>query len=145
VLLGWIGVGLTLTYSGAEVYGLRVIGRQALWQHDASVLTLADQVRGAPGEVIFATGLVLLAVAGVIAAVASRRLAGLARWGAAVVAVGLFLHIPAVLRRPAATDRARRTPRGRMPVTGAGLWRSPSGPVPSARTNPVDVAVTARR
>jgi hypothetical protein len=75
VVLGWIGAGLTLTYYGAEVYGLRVIARQALSEHDASMLTLAAQVRGMPGEVIFATGMVLLAVAGIVAAVAGDWLA----------------------------------------------------------------------
>jgi hypothetical protein len=51
-LLGWIGAGLTLTYYGAEVYGLRVIGRQALAEHDASLLALAGQVRGARGSAL---------------------------------------------------------------------------------------------
>jgi hypothetical protein len=145
VLLGWIGIGLTLTYYGAEVYGLRVIGRQALSDHDASVLVLADQVRGMPGEVIFATGLVLLAVAGVIAAVAAWRLAGLVRWGALVVAAGLALYIPQFF-----AGQPLRIAHGALLAAGclglaAGLWRSRPGPVPPERTAPAGVAVTARQ
>lgn len=40
---------------------LHAIGQQALSEHSIAVLSPADQVRGVPGEVIFATGLVLLA------------------------------------------------------------------------------------
>jgi uncharacterized membrane protein YhaH (DUF805 family) len=123
VILGWIGAGLTLPYYGGEVYGLRAIGRQALAEHDASVLGLAGQVRGAPGEVIFAIGMVLLAVAGVLGAVASRRLAGLPRWGALVVAIGLALYIPQFF-----TGQPVRIAHGALLAAGclclaAGLWR----------------------
>jgi hypothetical protein len=124
VVLGWIGTGLTLTYYGAEVYAMRVIGREALSQHDAAVLTLADQVRGAPGEVIFAIGLVLVAVAGVMAAVASRQLAVPPRWGALVVAVGLALYIPQFFG-----GQPLRVAHGALLAAGclclaAGLWRT---------------------
>lgn len=147
VVLGWMGTGLTLTYYGAEVYGLRVIGRQALSQHDASMLTLADQVRGVPGEVIFAIGLVLVAVAGVMAASASWRLGGLARWGALVVAAGLALYIPQFF-----FGQPVRVAHGALLAAGclclaAGLWRTRSGPDQPARTRPLvpaQVAVTAR-
>jgi hypothetical protein len=147
VVLGWIGTGLTLTYYGAEVYGLRVIGRQALSQHDASVLTLADQVRGVPGEVIFAIGLVLVAAAGVMAASASWRLAGLVRWGALVVAAGLALYIPQFF-----FGQPVRVAHGALLAAGclclaAGLWRTKSAPDRPARTRPLvppQVAVTAR-
>jgi len=133
VLLGWIGVGLTLTYYGAEVYGLRVIGRLALSEHDASVLTLAGQVRGAPGAVIFAIGMVMLAVAGVIAAVASWRLAGLPRWGALVVAAGLVLYIPQFF-----AGQPVRIAHGALLAAGclglaAGLWPARPGPVRATR------------
>lgn len=147
VVLGWMGTGLTLTYYGAEVYGLRVIGRQALSQHDASVLTLAGQVRGVPGEVIFAVGLVLVAVAGVMAASASWRLGGLARWGALVVAAGLALYIPQFF-----FGQPVRVAHGALLAAGclclaAGLWRTGCGPGRPARTRPLvpaQVAVAAR-
>jgi hypothetical protein len=142
VVLGWIGAGLTLTYYGAEVYGLRVIGRQALSEHDADILTLADQVRGAPGEVIFGIGMVLLAAAGTIAAVACWRLAGLQRWGALVVAVGLALYIPQFFTGPPV-----RIAHGALLAAGclclaAGLWPSRSGPARPTHTNSARTDVT---
>ena len=147
VVFGWLGTGLTLTYYGAEVYGLRAIGREALSQHDASVLALADQVRGVPGEVIFAIGLIWVAVAGVMAASASWRLAGLARWGALVVAAGLALYIPQFF-----FGQPVRIAHGALLAAGclclaAGLWRAKSAPDRPARTRALvrpQVAVTAR-
>jgi hypothetical protein len=124
------------------VYGLRVIGRQALSEHDATVLTLADQVRGAPGEMIFAIGMVLLAAAGIIAAVACWRLAGLKRWGAVAVAVGLALYIPQFFTGPPV-----RIAHGALLAAGcvclaAGLWPSRSGPARPTRTTSARTAVT---
>jgi hypothetical protein len=128
LVLGWIGAGLTLTYYGAEVYGLRVIGREALAQHDASILGLADQVRGAPGEVIFAIGMLMLAAAGIMAAVASWRLDVLPRWGAVIVATGLVLYIPQFF-----AGQPLRVAHGALLAVGclalaAGLWQGQSGP-----------------
>ena len=94
LVVSWIGAGLTLPYYGAETYALRAIGRQALADHNAGLLTLADQVRGGPGEVIFGIGLGLLAVGGVTAAVAAWRSAVLQKWGAALLGAGLVLFIP---------------------------------------------------
>lgn len=94
LVVSWIGAGLTLPYYGAETYALRAIGRQALADHNAGMLTLAGQVRGGPGEVIFGIGLGLLAVGGVTAAVAAWRSAALTKWGAALLGAGLVLFIP---------------------------------------------------
>lgn len=94
VVTGWIGAGLTLTYYGAEVYGLRVVGRQALTDQDTSLLAMADQIRLGPGAVLFGTGLVLLAVAGVFAAVAIWRSGTLPRWSGVLLAAGLVLYTP---------------------------------------------------
>jgi hypothetical protein len=134
LVLGWIGAGLTLTYYGAETYGLRVIGDTALSQHDASVLSMADSVRGAPGEVIFGIGMVLLAVAGIVAATASWRLDGLPRWGAIIVATGLALYIPQFF-----AGQPLRVAHGALLAIGcltlaAGLWRSETGAALWSRT-----------
>jgi hypothetical protein len=137
LLLGWIGAGLTLTYYGAEVYGLRVIGREALSQHDASLLTLADQVRGAPGEVTFAIGMVMLAGAGMAGAVAAWQLDRLPRLGAVIVATGLVLYIPQFF-----AGQPLRVAHGALLAVGcvalaAGLWQTRSGPVVQAGANPL--------
>jgi hypothetical protein len=129
LVLAWIGAGLTLTYYGAEVYGLRIIGGEALSRHDASVLTLADQVRGAPGEVIFAIGMLMLAAAGIAAAAASWRLGGLPRSGAIIVATGLALYIPQFF-----AGQPLRIAHGALLTVGclilaAGLYRDARKPV----------------
>lgn len=126
-VIGWIGVGLTLTYYGAEVYGLRVIGRAAWSGHDATLLPLAGQVRNGPGLPIFATGLVLVATAGIVAAAASRRQAGLPRWGAVVLAAGLVLYIPQFF-----AGQPVRVAHGALVAAGClclavGLWHYPAG------------------
>jgi uncharacterized membrane protein YhaH (DUF805 family) len=134
LVLGWIGAGLTLTYYGAEVYGLRAIGQEALAQHDASMLSLADQVRGAPGEVIFAIGMLILAAAGIVAAVAAWRLGGLQRWGALVVATGLVLYIPQFFAgQPLRVAHGALLAAGCMALA-AGLWLGQSGPALRAST-----------
>jgi hypothetical protein len=146
LVLGWIGAGLTLTYYGAEVYGLRVIGRAALSQHDAATLSLADQVRGAPGEVIFAIGMLLLVIAGIEAAVAAWQLDGLQRWGMVIVAAALVLYIPQFF-----AGQPLRVAHGALLAVGcvalaAGLWQRRSGPaLPSATAfTPPRVTVRVR-
>jgi hypothetical protein len=146
LVTGWIGVGLTLPYYGGEVYGLRVIALQALAEHNASLLSLADQVRGAPGEVIFGMGMGMLAVAGITAAVASWRSGGLVRWGALIVAAGLALYIPQFF-----AGQPLRVGHGALLAVGclclaAGLWRSrPDAAEPALDGGPArrDMAVTA--
>ena len=143
VVTGWIGAGLTLTYYGGEVYGLRVIGRQALAEHSTAVLSLADQVRGAPGAVIFATGLVLLAAGAILAAVASWPSAGPRRWGALIVAVGVVTYIPQFFG-----GQPVRIAHGALLAAGclclaAGLWRTRSGMARPPGPAPVSAVETA--
>lgn len=94
VATGWVGAALTLTYYGAEAYGLRVVGRAALAAGDASLLDLVHQIRYGPGVVLFGAGLLLLAVAGVLAGAAVWRSRALPRWAGVVLALGLVLYIP---------------------------------------------------
>jgi hypothetical protein len=123
VLAGWTGAALTLTYYGAEVYGLRVVGRQALADQDPSLLAMADQIRLGPGAVLFGTGLVLLAIAGVVAAVAIWRSGTLPRWSGVLLAAGLVLYTPQYWG-----DQPVRIAHGVLLAAGClwlalGLWR----------------------
>ena len=60
VIVSWIGVGLTLTYYGAEVFGLHAIGTTAVEKRVVTLLQLADDVRFGPGISVLVAGLLLL-------------------------------------------------------------------------------------
>lgn len=94
LLLTWIGAGLTLTYYGAEVYGLRVIGQHALNSTDPALLGLAHQVRFGPGMVLFGAGLVLLAAGGILTAITVWRDRGLVAWGGVLTGIAVALYLP---------------------------------------------------
>ena len=71
-VLAWIGSGLVLPYYGAEDFGLHAIAGSA--GHRADLLSLVHAVRYQPLAVtIFGTGLVLLAAAAIMAAIAVWR------------------------------------------------------------------------
>ncbi|MEV0249339.1 hypothetical protein AB0H76_22255 [Nocardia sp. NPDC050712] len=94
-VLAWIGVGLTLPYYGAEVFGLRAIGAHAAAVQDQSLVPLGENFRSDPtASTMFALGLGLLGVAAVLAAVAVWRSQLLPRTGAIRQAVGFALFIP---------------------------------------------------
>lgn len=94
LVLGTVGAGLVLPYYGAEVFGLRAIGREALARDDASLAGLADAVRYGPGVVLFGAGLLLVAVSGVVAALAAWRSGAMSRWSGAPLALALVLYVP---------------------------------------------------
>ncbi|MEV0971826.1 hypothetical protein [Microtetraspora glauca] len=117
VVVTWIGVGLTLPYYGAEVFGLNVIARRALQEQDASLLALADEFRFGPAAVtMFGGGLLLLGVGVVLAAVAIWRSGVLARWSGVPLAAGFILFLPQFFGSPAI-----RIAHGGLIAIG-GLW-----------------------
>jgi uncharacterized membrane protein YhaH (DUF805 family) len=71
---GPVGAALVLPYYGAEIFALHEIGGRAL-TGDPDVLALVPAVRDNPAAVtLFSVGLIALAVAGIVAALAWRRL-----------------------------------------------------------------------
>lgn len=94
LVLSWVGVGLTLPFYGAEVFGLHAIGQAALNRHDASLVALAADVRGEPGIWFIVVGLLLLAVGVLVFAIATWGSRLLGRWTAIPLAVGFALYIP---------------------------------------------------
>ncbi len=94
--LGWLGVGLTLPYYGAEVFGLHAAGGVALDRADTDLLdTLTTAIRWQTGIWFIVTGLLLLAVSGVLTAVAVWSACdGIARWAGVPLAVALVLYLP---------------------------------------------------
>src|SRR6266581_9355116 len=45
LVLSWIGVGLTLPYYGAEVFGLHAIGQEAIKEKNPALLSIVNSVR----------------------------------------------------------------------------------------------------
>lgn len=94
MVLGWLGVGLILPFYGAETFGLRVIGREALSQGSTGIMNLAAEVRSGTGLYLFAVGLMLLAAAAVLLAAAIWRSGLRSRWSGLPLALGLLMYIP---------------------------------------------------
>jgi TM2 domain-containing membrane protein YozV len=143
LVLGWAGAGLTLTFYGAEAYGLHVIGREALREHSPSVLALASEVRHGPGLVVFVGGLVLLAGGVIVMATAVWRSRILPRWTGVPVAVGFAFYLPQF-----AATQPVRIAHGLLIAVGC-LWlgvtmwrRAEQG---STRERPSDLRATAQR
>jgi hypothetical protein len=97
----WIGAGLTLPYYGAEDFGLNAIARKAAGLQ-VDVLDLVQTVRFSPVPVtVFLLGLLGLAVAAILAAVAIWRSASLPRYSGVVFALGFALFLPQFYGPPA--------------------------------------------
>src|SRR5260370_15814880 len=91
LVLTWIGVGLILPYYGAEMFGLRALGQEALRQHSPALLSLVDTVRLGPGAIVFVVGLLLLAVGAILVAIAVWRSGTLSPSSVIPVALGVVL------------------------------------------------------
>jgi hypothetical protein len=94
LIISWMGVGLTLPYYGAETFGLHAIGQEALKEHNAALLSLANAVRWEQGMVFILVGLFLLAVGTILFAIALWRSGGLPRWSGIALAIGFALYLP---------------------------------------------------
>ena len=94
VVVCWIGVGLTLPFYGAEVFGLHAIGRAAIRQNSSALVSLAADVRGEPGIWFIVVGLVLLAAGIVLVAVAIWGSGVLRKWSGIPLAAGFALYLP---------------------------------------------------
>lgn len=94
LVTGWLGAGFVLPYYGAEDFGLHAVASAAASGQSLDLLEIVDAVRYQPVAVtLFGAGLLLLAVSGVIVAVAAARSGRLGRSGV-LVAAGLVLFLP---------------------------------------------------
>jgi hypothetical protein len=107
LVTGWIGVGLTLPYYGAEDFGLNAIARKSAEGQQLDLLSLVDAVRFGPVQAtMFAVGLLSLGAGAVLAAAAVWRsthggTAVLPRYSAVPFAVGFASFIPQFYAPPA--------------------------------------------
>jgi len=92
-VLAWIGSGLVLPYYGAEDFGLHAIAGPA--GPRAGLLSLVHAVRFQPlAMTIFGAGLLLLAAAGIMAAIAVWQSHVLPRTSGILFATGIALFLP---------------------------------------------------
>jgi hypothetical protein len=139
-VITWIGVGLTLPYYGAEVFGLHVIGARAVADNDPSLIALVDEFRTGPvAATTFAAGLLFLAIGAITAAVSIHRSGLVQRWAATPLAVGFTLFLPQFFGSPTV-----RIAHGALMATGS-IWLGLS--LLSTRYTPaaVNVRLTASR
>ena len=94
LVMSWVGVGLTLPFYGAEVFGLHAIGQAVLKQNNAGLVSLAADVRGEPGIWFIVIGLILLALGTIVLAVAIWRSGLLLKWSGIPLAAGFALYLP---------------------------------------------------
>jgi uncharacterized membrane protein YidH (DUF202 family) len=119
-----LGIGLTLPYYGGEAFGLHAIGQEALKEHNAALVGLADVVRGGPEVIMFALGLLLLAVGAIMAATAIWRSGRLPKWCGVPFALAFALFIPQFFG-----TQPIRVAHGLLVAAGClwiavGMWRS---------------------
>jgi hypothetical protein len=95
LVLLWVGVGLTIPYYGAEVFGLHAVGQRAIAQNDPGLVKpLAHAIRWEAGIWFIVIGLILLAVGAIVLATAVWRSGSIQRWAGVPLAAGLVLYIP---------------------------------------------------
>lgn len=124
VVLSVFGIGLTLPFYGGEAYGLHAIGQEAIRQQSPAILTLAGVIRSGPGLIMFLLGLLFLAAAAIVAAIALWRSAKFSRWTGVPFALGFALYIPQFFG-----TQPLRVAHGVIVAIGclwiaAGLWRA---------------------
>jgi hypothetical protein len=125
VVAGWIGVGLTLPYYGAEDFGLHAIARKAAEGQRFDLLDLVDAVRYGPVQAtMFALGLLVLGAGAVLAAVGVWRSGVLPRSSGVLFAFGFALFLPQFY-----TPAAVRIAHGVLVAAGSiwlalALWRA---------------------
>lgn len=101
LITAWAGAGAAALYFGAEIFGIRTLAEAALRDDDLGLLAEVEVLRMQPWAVsLFGVGLFLLAVSGVLVAVALWRAGGRARWAGVPLAIGLVLVLPQFFGSP---------------------------------------------
>jgi hypothetical protein len=126
-MLAWIGSGLVLPYYGAEDFGLHAIAGTA--GPGAGLLSLVHAVRDQPLAVtIFGAGLLLLAAAAIMVAVAVWRSHVLPRTSAILFATGMALFLPQFFGPPAVRIAHGILLAAGLIILAAALWASAGRP-----------------
>lgn len=123
VVLCMIGIGLTLPFYGGETFGLHAIGQEAIRQQAATLVRLATDIRSGTGLVMFLVGLLLLAIAAILLAIAIWRSGRYPKWSGIPFAIGMGLYLPQFfVGQPFRVAHGMLVAIGCLWI-GAGLWR----------------------
>jgi hypothetical protein len=100
--LAYAGAVGVLPYYGGEAFGLHAIGAYATTTHDAALVTVVAAFRYGPAAIsLFGLGLLALAAAGVLVAIAAWGSGPRWRVAGTVLAVGLLAYLPQFFGSPA--------------------------------------------
>ncbi len=94
MVLGWIGIGLTLPYYGAEVFGLHAVGQAVVDRNNPDLMSIVSNIRWEVGIFWILAGLAALGAGVILFAIAIWRSGRLTRWSGIVLAVAFALYIP---------------------------------------------------
>jgi hypothetical protein len=95
LITAWAGAGCAALYFGAEIFGIRTIAEAALREGDHGLLADVEVLRLQPWAVtLFGVGLLLIALAGVLVAIAIWRSGAHMRWAGIPLGIGLVLVLP---------------------------------------------------
>ena len=94
MILSWIGIGLTLPYYGAEVFGLHAVGQAVVDRNNPDLMSIVDNIRWEVGIFWILAGLTALGIGVVLFAIAIWRSARLPNWSGSVLAIAFALYIP---------------------------------------------------
>ncbi len=94
LVLAILGAGLLLPFYGGEAYGLHAVGLEAQSRQDVDLLIMAQVIRSGPGLLLFAAGLILMALAAILAAISLWKTSPSSRWSGLPFALGMVLYIP---------------------------------------------------
>lgn len=116
LVLSWIGIGGTLAYYGAEVFGLHGVAEEALAENNPALMGAVDHIRWEAGLVWILGGLALLGIGTILMAVAIWKSGRLVRWSGVLLAIAFALYIPQY-----AAPQPIRVVHGALILVGAGI------------------------
>jgi hypothetical protein len=94
MVLSWAGIGLTLPYYGAEVFGLHAVGQAVVDRNNPDLMSIVNNIRWEVGIFWILAGLTALGIGVILLAIAIWRSRRLARWSGIVLAIAFALYIP---------------------------------------------------
>jgi hypothetical protein len=94
MVLSWIGIGMTLPYYGAEVFGLHAVGQAVVDRNNPDLMSIVNNIRWEVGIFWILAGLAALGVGVILFAIAVWRSGRLANWSGIVLAIAFALYIP---------------------------------------------------